>query len=596
MFNFKLSALALLVIVILSGDLPAQGLRGGGGRGGGGARAGGGGGGGRAGGGVSRPAARPSAPNLGASRPSAPSRPNINRPAARPTPSRPSPSNPPQINRPSGGLKPSTRPSSPSLPTSRPENRPSLPATRPGNPSTLPATRPNLPGNGNLGNGNLGNGGALPNRPTTRPSIPNLGGNSIARPENKLPNRPEINRPNLNRPEIDRPNLNRPGNIATRPSPGDLGDFLGMGRPLKPETLPGITRPGIDNRPEIGNRPGIGNRPEIGNRPADRFPNRPGLNDGPRFPEIGLGNNNSINIGNINVGNNVAISNRPSWVNIDRNRVTGINNRWQNQIGGMHNWQVNHPNRVAFWAGWGAGVRSSYRWHFRNPGCFRGSWWYGHPHRWCGWHYGYGFNVRPWRFWWTVPTYVTCVNWFNWSAPPQAWAQPVYYDYGQGGNVVYNDNSVTINGDQIATSAEFAESAADLATVAPPASEEEAMKAEWLALGTFTVSAGEKDVDPTRIVQLAVNKEGIVSGTLYNTETDETQSVQGRVDKETQRVAIRVGENENLVLETGLYNLTQNEAPALVHFGPEKTENWLLVRLEDPAPEGADDADPNQQQ
>jgi hypothetical protein len=45
-------------------------------------------------------------------------------------------------------------------------------------------------------------------------------------------------------------------------------------------------------------------------------------------------------------------------------------------------------------------------------------------------------------------------------------------------------------------------------------------------------------------------------------------------------VAFRIGESENIVVETGLYNLTQEEAPALVHFGTEKVEDWLLVRLE----------------
>jgi hypothetical protein len=53
-------------------------------------------------------------------------------------------------------------------------------------------------------------------------------------------------------------------------------------------------------------------------------------------------------------------------------------------------------------------------------------------------------------------------------------------------------------------------------------------------------------------------------------------------------VAFRIGESENIVVETGLYNLTQEEAPALVHFGTDKVEDWLLVRLE--APEDGEDA------
>lgn len=565
MFRSKLrvTALMMLMVVIISDTAVAYGLRGGGG-GGGRSMGGGGGGGVRAGGGgggMSRPAPRPSVPNMGSSSSSAPARPNpgspnISRPA--PKPSMPS------FDRPSGGLKPSTRPATPNGPGTA-----SRPTTRPATPDR-PSTRPALPGNGDSGPATT-----LPGqvgRPTTRPSIPNLGGVAENRPNNKLPNRPDAGRPGLGFPGTtlpgnvnNRPNLNVPPSISARPSPGDLGDFLGMGRPLKPETLPGNVGSGLNNRPGIESRPGIATRPS--------------------FPSVGVANNRPINIGQINVGNNVAISNRPTWANIDRNQITNINNRWQNQIGGLNNWQNVHPNRAAYWAGWGAGVHSAYHWHYHNPGCFRGDWWYSHPHSWCGWHYGYGFTYRPWKYWWTVPTYAACVNWFTWSAPQQVWAQPVYYDYGQGGNVVYNDNSVYINGEKVATTTEFAQSAADLATVTPPENEEVANKSEWMALGTFTVSSGEKDVEPNRIIQLAVNKEGIVSGTLYNTETDLTQSVQGKVDKDTQRVAIRVGDSEDLVAETGLYNLTQEQAPVLVHFGAEKVENWLFVRLEDPAPE-----------
>jgi len=84
-------------------------------------------------------------------------------------------------------------------------------------------------------------------------------------------------------------------------------------------------------------------------------------------------------------------------------------------------------------------------------------------------------------------------------------------------------------------------------------------------------------------VQLAVSKEGIISGTLYNTQTDAAQSVQGQVDKETQRVAMRIADSDTVVIETGIYNLTQDQTPILVHYGTDRTETWMLVRLENPA-------------
>jgi len=119
-----------------------------------------------------------------------------------------------------------------------------------------------------------------------------------------------------------------------------------------------------------------------------------------------------------------------------------------------------------------------------------------------------------------------------------------------------------------------------LATVAPPASEEEAAAVEWMPLGTFAVSSAQEDLEPTRVIQLAVSQKGVISGTLYNTKTDQADTVQGQVDEATQRVAFRIGESEDVVVETGLYNLTLQDVPVLVHFGPEKSESWLLVRLE----------------
>ena len=83
-------------------------------------------------------------------------------------------------------------------------------------------------------------------------------------------------------------------------------------------------------------------------------------------------------------------------------------------------------------------------------------------------------------------------------------------------------------------------------------------------------------------IQLAVNKQGVIRGNYTDTATNKTQLVQGSVDKQTQRVAFTVGDNTKDVVETGLYNLTKDEAPCLIHFGKDRTEQWLLVRLKKP--------------
>jgi hypothetical protein len=359
-----------------------------------------------------------------------------------------------------------------------------------------------------------------------------------------------------------------PGDIGDRPDRPVTRPERPIARPERPETLPErpITRPERPERP--GTRPewpGLANRPN----PGDRLP------PGQRPP---------INIGDINLGNNTVISNRPSWANISNDRITSINQRWQNQIGGATTLPALAPDRLDRFNNWGNRVRD--RWYGnRYPGYFRPNWWAAHRFRCSGWHYMYAYSFYPYTYWWSTPTFVNVTSWFTWNAPATSWQQPVYYDYGTGGNVTYQDNRVYIGDEPIASTEEFAQSAASLATVPEPESQQAAEEAEWLPLGTFALTTDPDDLDPSRIVQLAVNRQGIVSGTLYNKDTDRTQAIQGRVDEQTQRVSFRIGESEDVIVETGLYNLTQDEASVLVHFGTETRDSYLLVRL--PSPEAS---------
>jgi hypothetical protein len=54
------------------------------------------------------------------------------------------------------------------------------------------------------------------------------------------------------------------------------------------------------------------------------------------------------------------------------------------------------------------------------------------------------------------------------------------------------------------------------------------------------------------------------------------------VDKKSQRAAWGVVDKDFPVIETGLYNLTQDTAPSLIHFADGQTQQWLLVRLKAP--------------
>lgn len=356
-----------------------------------------------------------------------------------------------------------------------------------------------------------------------------------------------------------------------------------MDRPLRPDNrLPPIadrpmTRPSPGTRPDLSERPGIAARPGIGDRPS--LGDRPGAGNIATRP---------IDLANRPIDRHPQINARPGWVNINNNTINLVQNNWQSaivrpsQVGaGLHHWLHHHPDRLHHWGHWAQHVRHHWHYHHHHH-LFRPSWWHVHHHAFGGWHYGHSFHLHGWTYWWTRPSWQVCTNWFAWRAPTVVWSQPIYYDYGVGGNVVYRNNVVYIDDRQVATAEEFAQTAAALATVPPPASEEEAAKVEWLPLGTFALSSNEKETEPSHVIQLAVSKEGIVSGTLVNTQTEKAQTVQGQVDKETQRVAFRIANSDTFVAETGLYNLTQDEAPLLVHFGDEQTETWLLVRLEQP--------------
>jgi hypothetical protein len=200
---------------------------------------------------------------------------------------------------------------------------------------------------------------------------------------------------------------------------------------------------------------------------------------------------------------------------------------------------------------------------------FSASWWGRHTHlrnaRWRFYH-------RPWRYWWRPATWAAVSGWVAWS-----WAQPVSYDYG--GNVYYQDNSVYYGDTEVCTAGAYAEQAQTLAASAPEDVTSDAV--EWLSLGVFALLKEDQE-DPTMFLQLAVSKEGIIGGTYQNTVTDSALAVEGMVDKESQRAAWTIGDNRNTVLETAIVNLTKDETPVLIHFGTEQTQQWLLVRLEEP--------------
>jgi hypothetical protein len=166
-------------------------------------------------------------------------------------------------------------------------------------------------------------------------------------------------------------------------------------------------------------------------------------------------------------------------------------------------------------------------------------------------------------------------SWF----PSWGWSEPVYYSYGD--NVYYQDDSVYYGNQPVASAEEYAQQAEAIATNVPDVQPAES---DWMPLGVYAMTPDGQPTgaEPTMYLQLAVSKQGMISGTYQNTATNTTDAVEGMVDKQSQRAAWTAQGKTRPLMETGIVNLTQESAPALVHFADGTTQQWLLVRLDKP--------------
>jgi hypothetical protein len=232
------------------------------------------------------------------------------------------------------------------------------------------------------------------------------------------------------------------------------------------------------------------------------------------------------------------VPDRNQWNNWRENNVAQINNYWNN------NWRD--------YNGW-----------------FNNDWWSNHRHdRWL-----FDGDVN----WWAWGTWGALTNWFPWG-----WSQPVYYNYGYPESVYYVDDTVYSGEQPVATADEYAQQAEAIASSIPA----NVMPAEsdWLPIGVFALTndGQASGAEPTMYLQLTVSKQGIIAGTFQNTATGAVKSIEGMVDKDSQRAAWTAVGATRPLMETGIGNLTQDSAPALVHFADGTTQQFLLVRLPKP--------------
>ena len=156
--------------------------------------------------------------------------------------------------------------------------------------------------------------------------------------------------------------------------------------------------------------------------------------------------------------------------------------------------------------------------------------------------------------------------------------EPVYYTYGPGGSVFIAGDTVVLDDDkQVSKDAYTQELASQVESIPEGASDE----LEWMPLGVFTI-VDEDAPESTMYLQLAISKTGVIAGMFQNTTTQNVVPIEGSVDNKSSRVVLRPTGKEYPMIETGLYNLIQEQTQVLVHFEGGKIQQGLLVRVEKP--------------
>lgn len=361
--------------------------------------------------------------------------------------------------------------------------------------------------------------------------------------------RPGQVQPGQVQPGQVRPGQVRPGQVQPgQVQPGQIRP----GQVQPGQVQPGQPQPG--QRPVAGNLPGIGannqpqkrpgNRTNVGNNTDNRVVAGNNVNkvNNVNDNKINRGGDTNINVGNVNVGNSVNYSsNKQAWVDNQHNNGNVVRANTGNRYWGAYNNTGFH----------GAVVAGGYP-YYHAPA-------FSAP--------GYGWQAATWA---GVGAFM---------GASLANQQPVYYAYGTGGNVYYENNTVYVDGQAAGTSQEYLEQAQALVAAAPPVDQQQ----DWMPLGVFAFT--REDVpDSQSMLELVVSKSGVVAGTYHNEATGVSRPVKGTADPNSLRVALGFadGKNPEVVLETGIYNLTQDESPALLHIGADQSQPVMLVRLQKP--------------
>ena len=360
----------------------------------------------------------------------------------------------------------------------------------------------------------------------------------------------------------------------------DRGNFGGGGQ-------------GFDRGNFGGGGQGFGNRGGAGNHPDQPISNHPNFADG--FGGIS-GNQNRT-------PHNISQNNLSNQGNSIRNSFNNNNISHNNQFNNTNNYNV---NRYGGYGGYGhpyGGYGSGYAHGWANSNAYHGYW--GAPGCW-----GYPG--------WSEAGMWTCMGLSSLTAFLGMGMMGAAMSGGSNKNsapssttnVTYQGDTVYVNGQPYGSSAQYYQQAQTLAAQAyaqgqsdayanqqnsasyPPLAPQivsqsggAAQSSDWAPLGVFALAEPGQS-QSNMMLQLAINKQGVLRGNYLNQLTNERSQVYGSLDKTTQRVSWTIGQNNTTVFDSTLGDLTKDDSQVLVHYGPDNTTTMAMIRLPAPADAG----------
>lgn len=178
---------------------------------------------------------------------------------------------------------------------------------------------------------------------------------------------------------------------------------------------------------------------------------------------------------------------------------------------------------------------------------------------------------------WRPAAWATLANWGAWD-----WATPYYYDNGNAYPIT--DTSGTTTSSYNTTPMQSYTTTPSQPTWPQPVQNTQTTQVEgdWLPLGIFAVSSQANAAAQTnRFLQLAINRNGEISGVLFNSATDAAQDLIGTVNSNTQMAYWSLANRPGApVASTGIYNLTEDQTSINVRFSDGSNQTWTLVRLQ----------------